>query len=152
MKVRNNKTLSLLFFVGCVLAGYFLWQSLRPVEIVAVHHDGNYSDVLVKDFPFTNRGKINWWLENKDMLKAKYDIPRPASHGGYTITIWMFGEGYKAEGKYDRLCFDDMKTEINCIDKNSVFSIDYSKSMGLEFTFSDGIYRLEENGSIKKID
>ncbi|AIR59907.1 membrane protein [Cedecea neteri] len=152
MKCKNKKALSLLVVVGCVLAGYLLWQSLRPVEIVAVHQRNTYSSVLVKNFPFTKKGKINWWLENKEMLKAKYDIPRPASYGGYTIIFWLFGEGYKEEGKYDRLCFDDMKTKVNCIDKDSVFSIDYSKNMGLEFTFSDGIYRLEENGSIKKID
>ncbi|NIG79470.1 DUF943 family protein [Klebsiella sp. Ap-873] len=152
MKIRNKKTLFLLFGLGCVLAGYLLWQSLRPVEIVAVHHDGNYSDVLVKNFPFTKKGKINWWLENKDMLKARYDIPRPASYGGYTIIFWLFGEGYKEEGKYDRLCFDDMKTKVSCIDKDSVFRISNSKNRGLTFTFDDGIYRLEENGSIKKID
>ena len=151
MEFKNKKTFFILFGVGCVLAGYLLWQSFRPVEIVAVHHDGNYSDVLVKNFPFTSRGKINWWLENKDMLKAKYDIPGPASYDGYTITFWLFGEGYKEEGKYDRLCFDDMETKVNCIEKDSVFRISNSKNRGLTFTFDDGIYRLEENGNIIRI-
>ncbi|AIR59908.1 membrane protein [Cedecea neteri] len=151
MKVRNNKTLSLLFFVGCVLAGYLLWQSLRTVEIVAVHQRNAYSDVLVKNFPFTSRGKINWWLENKEMLKAKYDIPRPASYGGYTIIFWLFGEGYKEEGKYDRLCFDDMETKVNCIDKDSVFRISNSKNTGLEITVNGSVYRLEENGNLINI-
>ncbi|SMG17833.1 DUF943 family protein [Cedecea sp. NFIX57] len=151
MKVRNNKTLSLLFFVGCVLAGNLLWQSLRTVEIVAVHQRNAYSDVLVKNFPFTSRGKINWWLENKEMLKAKYDIPRPASYGGYTIIFWLFGEGYKEEGKYDRLCFDDMETKVNCIDKDSVFRISNSKNTGLELTVNGSVYRLEENGNLINI-
>ena len=151
MKVRNNKTLSLLFFVGCVLAGYLLWQSLRPVEIVAVHQRNAYSDVLVKNFPFTSRGKINWWLENKEMLKAKYEIPRPASYGGYTIIFWLFGEGYKEEGKYDRLCFDDMETKVNCIDKDSVFRISNSKNTGLELTVNGSVYSLEESGNLIKI-
>ncbi|NIF49794.1 DUF943 family protein [Enterobacter sp. Ap-1006] len=152
MTFKNKKTRFMLLGVGCVLAGYLLWQSFRPVEIVAVHQRNTYSSVLVKNFPFTKKGKINWWLENKDMLKARYDIPRPASYGGYTIIFWIFGEGYKEEGKYDRLCFDDMKTKINCIDKDSVFRISNSKNRGLTFTFDDGIYRLEGNGSIKKID
>ncbi|WP_336819006.1 DUF943 family protein [Cedecea sp. MMO-103] len=152
MTFKNKKTRFMLLGVGCVLAGYLLWQSFCPVEIVAVHQRNTYSSVLVKNFPFTKKGKINWWLENKDMLKARYDIPRPASYGGYTIIFWLFGEGYKEEGKYDRLCFDDMKTKINCIDKDSVFRISNSKNRGLTFTFDDGIYRLEGNGSIKKID
>ncbi len=151
MEFKNKKILFMLLGVGCVLAGYLLWQSLRPVKIVAVHHDGNYSDVLVENFPFTSRGKINWWLENKGMLKARYDIPRPASYGGYTIIFWLFGEGYKEEGKYDRLCFDDMKTKVNCIEKDSVFRINYSKNAGLELTVNGSIYRLEENGNLIKI-
>ncbi|AIR59906.1 DUF943 family protein [Klebsiella sp. Ap-873] len=151
MTFKNKKVLSLLVIASCVLAGYLLWESLRPVEIVAVHYDGNYSDVLVKNFPFTSRGKINWWLENKEMLKAKYDIPRPASYGGYTIIFWLFGEGYKEEGKYDRLCFDDMKTKVNCIEKDSVFRINYSKNAGLELTVNGSVYRLEENGNLIKI-
>ncbi|NIF33879.1 DUF943 family protein [Enterobacter sp. Cy-643] len=151
MTFKNKKALSLLVFASCVLAGYLLWESLRPVEIVAVHQRNSYSSVLVKNFPFTSRGKINWWLENKEMLKAKYDIPRPASYGGYTIDFWLFGEGYKEEGKYDRLCFDDMKTKVNCIDKDVVFIVDYSKNMGLELTVNGSVYRLEENGNLIKI-
>ncbi|WP_409335185.1 DUF943 family protein [Cedecea neteri] len=147
----NNTVIIVLLLAVCVLFCYGQWFFFRPVEIVAVHQRNTYSSILVKNLPFTKKGKINWWLENKEMLKAKYDIPRPASYGGYTIIFWLFGEGYKEEGKYDRLCFDDMKTKVNCIDKDSVFSIDYSKNMGLEFTFSDGIYRLEENGNLIKI-
>ncbi len=51
------------------------------------------------------------------MLKDKYSIPKPASDGFYTVIFWDFGDGYKEEGKYDRRCFDDMKTSKNCIDK-----------------------------------
>lgn len=151
MTFKNKKAVSLLVVVSCVFAGYLLWQSLHPVEIVAVHQRNTYSDVLVKNFPFTSRGKINWWLENKDMLKAKYDIPGPASYDGYTITIWLFGEGYKEEGKYDRLCFDDMETKINCIDKDLVFIVDYSKNTGLELTVNGSVYSLEESGNLIKI-
>ncbi|NIG79469.1 DUF943 family protein [Klebsiella sp. Ap-873] len=151
MTFKNKKVLSVLVVATCVLAGYLLWQSLRTVEIVAVHQRNAYSDVLVKNFPFTKKGKINWWLENKEMLKAKYDIPRPASYGGYTIIFWLFGEGYKEEGKYDRLCFDDMETKVNCIDKDSVFRISNSKNTGLEITVNGSVYRLEENGNLINI-
>ncbi|WON78997.1 DUF943 family protein [Serratia sp. UGAL515B_01] len=40
-----------------------LWLLNRPIEIVAVHQDENFSSVLVKNFPITDQGKINWWLD-----------------------------------------------------------------------------------------
>ncbi|NIF60166.1 DUF943 family protein [Enterobacter sp. Ap-916] len=137
---------------GCIVAVYCLWLFFRSVKIVAVHQRNNYSSILVKNFPFTDKGKIDWWLENKDALKAKYDIPKPASYGGFTITIGLFKDGYKEEGKYDRLCFDDMNTKINCIDKNSVFTIRNSKNRGITFTVDDAIYREEENGKIVRLE
>ncbi|MFC0139467.1 DUF943 family protein [Erwinia mallotivora] len=153
MTVKNKKTLYALLFIGCALLGVFLWLSLRSVEIVAVHHrSSGFSDVLVTHFPPTDKGKINWWLKNKDMLKDKYGIPKPDSDGYFYVTFWLFGEGYKKGGKYDRLCFDDMKTKVNCIEKDSVFSVDKSRNMGVMFTLYDGDnYRLGHNGDIIKV-
>ncbi|ANJ92289.1 DUF943 family protein [Serratia plymuthica] len=145
------KTLCTLFLIVCALLGYVLWLSLRPVEIVAVHKDREFSSVLVKNFPVTDKGKINWWLSNKEMLKEKYRTPEPASDGFFAITFWDFGEGYKEEGKYDRRCFDDMKTKFNCIDKNRVFSVENNRSNDILFTVHDGIYRMGKNGNIIKI-
>ena len=71
MTVKNKKILILFFLAVCVLLGYRIWLCLRPVEIVAVHQENNYSDVLVRSFPPTDKGKISWWLENKNMLKEK---------------------------------------------------------------------------------
>ncbi|WP_152972211.1 DUF943 family protein, partial [Serratia rubidaea] len=68
MNVKNKKTKKIILIMGCIFLGYILWLLLRPVKIVAVHEDGNFSSVLVKSFPFTTRGKIEWWLQNKDML------------------------------------------------------------------------------------
>jgi Enterobacterial putative membrane protein (DUF943) len=75
MRVKRKKAIALLFLAGCVLPGSWLWLSLRAVEVVAVHHRNNYSDVLVKSFPLTDKGKINWWLKNKIKLKEKYNVP-----------------------------------------------------------------------------
>ncbi len=144
------KTLCTLFLIICALLGYFFWLSLRPVEIVAVHKDGKFSSVLVKNFPFTDKGKINWWLNNKEMLKEKYRTPEPASDGFFAITFWDFGEGYKEEGKYDRRCFDDMKTKFNCIDKNSIIMVRYSKNTDMSFILDSGTYHIKENGEIIK--
>ncbi len=150
MKAKSKKTLYALLLIGSVLLGYFFWLSLRPVEIVAVHKDRNFSAVLVRDFPVTDKGKINWWLENKSRLKDKYNIPNPAPDGFFSITIWDFGDGYKEEGKYDRRCFDDMKTSKNCIDKNSLMIIRNSQYNVMSFTLDSGIYQLK-NGEIVKM-
>ena len=117
MTVKNNKAVIVLLLA--VVAGviYLIWFLLRPVEIVAVHQDGNYSHILVKNFPLTEKGKIDWWLMNKDMLKQRYGIPKPASYGAFTIVFWDFSGGYMEEGKYDRRCFADMKPPVNCIEK-----------------------------------
>ncbi|AML59334.1 putative membrane protein [Serratia rubidaea] len=49
------------------------------------------------------------------------------------MTFWLFGDGYQEEGKYDRLCFDDMPTKKNCIDKNLLMMVRYAKNTGLSF-------------------
>ena len=88
MTVKNKKILILVFLTGCVLLGYWLWLSLRPVAIVAVHEDGSHASVLVKTFPFTDRGKINWWLKNKDMLKKNITF---LNHHPLAILLLFFG-------------------------------------------------------------
>ncbi|MGE1562547.1 DUF943 family protein [Pantoea septica] len=154
MRVKNKKTIIPLFLAGCVFLGYWLWLSLRPVEIVAIHHrSSGFSDILVTSFPPTDKGKINWWLKNKDILKDKYGIPKPDPDGYFYVTFWLFGEGYKKKGKYDKICFNDMKTKRNCIEKDAIFSVDKSRNMGVMFTVYDGDnYRLGQNGDIIKIE
>ncbi|MGV3346571.1 DUF943 family protein [Enterobacteriaceae bacterium LUAb1] len=152
MKANIKKPLFVLVVAGGTLISYFLWLTSRQVEIIAVHEDGNYSSVLVKNFPVTDRGKIDWWLKNKDMLKSRYDIPKPASYGGYDVTFWLFGDGYKEEGKYDRLCFKDMKPPVNCIEKDAIFSVDKSPNLGTTFTvYNGGDYRLDNNGRVVEV-
>ncbi|MBD2796733.1 DUF943 family protein [Xenorhabdus sp. 18] len=42
--------------------------------------------ILVRHFPITDRGKINWWEKNKAMLKDKYGIPVTDKKGYITMT------------------------------------------------------------------
>ncbi|MEQ4530163.1 MAG: DUF943 family protein [Mixta sp.] len=150
MTANLKKPLLILLVAGAVLMGYFFRLTSRPVDIIAVHEDGNYSSVLVKNFPVTDKGKIDWWLRNKDILKSRYDIPKPATYGGYDVTFWNFGDGYK-EDKYDRLCFDDMQTKMNCIDKEPVFTIKRFKYEREIFITYEGRYKLNENGELMKV-
>ncbi|WP_431022364.1 DUF943 domain-containing protein [Erwinia rhapontici] len=151
MKINIKKTAYTLLLAGGILHGCFLWYSRRPVEIIAIHDRGNnYISVLVRNFPLTDRGKINWWLKNKKLLKDKYNLPYSEKDESFSVTFWLFGDGYKEEGKYDRLCFDDMKTKVNCIEKDAVFSVDNSRNMGTMFKAYDGTYRLQKNGEVVK--
>lgn len=151
MKINIKKNLYTLLLVGGIVHGCFLWYSHRPVEIVAVHHGrSGFSDVLARNCPFTDKDKIDWWLKNKAMLEEKYNIPNPEKDGYFYLTFWLFGDGYKEEEKYDRICFDDMKTKVNCIEKDPVFSVKNSKNMGTMFEAYDGTYRLKNNGEIVK--
>ncbi|WP_261641891.1 DUF943 family protein [Erwinia mallotivora] len=149
--MKNRKILAALFLTGGIAISYLIWLSVRPVTIVATHQEFGTSSVLVNHFPLTDRGKINWWLTNKEVLKEKYKIPRTDSDGGFTMIFWNFGDGYKEEGKYDRLCFEEMKTKKNCIEKEPVFSVSNSRNRGIIFTVYDGTYHLKENGEVTKV-
>jgi len=133
------------------LASYVSWSDSTSVKIIAVHQEENFSEVLVKNFPITDAGKIKWWLKNKELLKNKYNIPRPGENGNFYMNFWDFGEGYKKLGKYDRRCFADMKPPKNCIDKTAVFSVENDRDGSILFTVYDGVYRMEREGELKKI-
>ena len=84
------------------------------------------------------------------MLKQDYGIPKPASYGSFTINFWDFGDGYKKQNKYDRRCFDDIKDNARCIDKNLLFSVKRIKYNQLLFIVYKGKnYRLENNNIIE---
>ena len=86
MKSKSKKVLCALLLIICALLGYFLLLPFRPVEIIAVHEDGEFSSVLVRNFPFTERGKIDWWIKNNTKLKEKYSIPKPANDGFFVVS------------------------------------------------------------------
>jgi len=151
MTEKSKKTLYALLLIGCALLGVFLWLSLRSVEVVAVHEDGDFSSVLVRNFPLTDRGKISWWLKNKEKLKVNYNIPKPAKDGFFSIVFWDFGDGYKEEGKYDRRCFEDIKTPLNCIDKNPIFAVRQYRDDDIIFATYEGRYSLNKNNNIIKV-
>jgi len=150
--IKNKKIISLSLLVIIALLGYWLWLSLRSVEIVAVHQEGSHSSVLVKSFPLTDKGKIKWWFKNKEMLKDKYHIPTPDADGAFTVVFWYFGDGYKEEGKYDRRCFEDMKTQANCIDKDKAFTVWNNLSNVISFGVNDGEYRINDKGEMIKTE
>ncbi|WP_455815626.1 DUF943 family protein [Pseudomonas graminis] len=145
-----SKKIRIIMLMVAFLGGCLLWLWYRPVEVIAVHQRGNNSTILVKDYPLTDKGKIEWWLKNKSMMKTKYATPQPEADGSYNVILWDFYEGYKELDKYDRLCFDDMKPPVNCVDKNSLMIISRNKYNVTKFIGDDGVYVLQDNGLIIK--
>ena len=141
-----------LLLTTCFSIAYVSWLFFRPVEIVAVHQYDDFSFVLVKNFPLTDKGKFDWWMSNKDMLKKHYGVPQSTSSGFFVITFWDFSDSYKEAGKYDRLCFNDMPTNKKCIDKNKLFTVENNKKNELLFTVDDGRYLMNKNGETIKIN
>jgi len=129
---------------ACIIAVILLaWINLRPVKVVAVHQDDEFAYILVRNFPLTDRGKIAWWLEHANELKEKYAFPRPGPYGLYSISFWDFGDGYK-EDAFDLLCFSDMKTKKNCIEKNVVFRVDNARDGTVIFNTIIDKYKLKD--------
>ncbi|MCY1701027.1 DUF943 family protein [Lelliottia sp. SL45] len=134
--------------VAAVAGCYLLWQSLTPVEIVAVH-DGN--TILVRHFPYLKSRQIAWWEANKDMIELKYGVPKYKVYEGYKfydVYIHDFGNGYRTEPEGDTLmfyteevlCFDDMTVKARCIDKSPLMSVSDSKNLGLKYYFYSGFF------------
>lgn len=147
LKQTKKKAFTLLLMM---IAGYLLWLWCRPMKIIAVHQMKYYSIVLVEDYPFTDKGKIDWWQKNKSMLKARYSTPQPEDDGSYNVILWDFADGYKEGDGYNSLCFDDMQPPKNCVDKNSLMIISRDKYNVTEFNGDDGIYVLQDNGDTVK--
>lgn len=150
MKVNNRLIYSVILSI-LILAGFFTWFTQRPVKIIAVHENSHYSSVLVEQFPVTDKGKINWWVKNKNILQKIYGIPKPSDWGYFNIMFWDFGDGYKKQDKSERLCFEDMRTEKRCIDKNKIFSVERDRHGNTLFTVNDGRYQMNENGEVVRL-
>ncbi|MDE9518522.1 DUF943 family protein [Xenorhabdus bovienii] len=134
-----------------ILVVYGVWWLLQPVEIIGVHHrSSGYNDVLVKHFPITDRGKIDWWEKNKSMLKNKYGIPVTDKDGNFDVSIWDIGDGYKempnTDQNSDLLCFDGMKVKANCIEKNRVLEVSRFDGGKISFVMRHSAYLQRKEG------
>lgn len=148
--LKKTKRRVFILLVAMVLAVALLWLWCRPVKIIAVHQKISSSIILVKQYPLTDKGKIEWWLKHKDVLKAKYNVPVIDENGNYKVILWDFGDGYKEEGKYDRLCFDDMDSPKSCVDKNALMIVNHYKDDITDFSAGEDIYTMDNNGKVVK--
>lgn len=138
----------LIFIAAIVIALFLSWQ---PVKIIAIHQYHNRSDILVDRYPWSDKGKIEWWRSNRVFLQEKYGIPKPDDTGDYSIAIWRFGDGYKALEKYDRLCFDDMPPPNNCIEKDRVMYITLTRDGEVSYWLNNTRYIQKANGELVEV-
>lgn len=116
-----------------IFAGYLIIREPH-ISVVDAHYDGNTAQVIVDKLPSLKSYKIEWWNENKESIMKKYTIPT-GDKTPFLIVIYAFGDGYQVEGKEDRLCFSDIKTPKNCIDKKILMMSWRTRDGGVKYQF-----------------
>jgi len=154
--------LKMMIIVSLSVLIYFIWLCTKPVKIIAVHKDQHWTKVLVKNFPLTSRGKVNWWESNKIMLREKYGIPVSDSNGRFSVSFWDFGDGYEidqpdknaffpSKSTDHLLCFNGMSVEARCIRKeNNLMEINTTSENLIKFKANGETYYQDDKGKITK--
>jgi len=119
-EIRSFKKtiLFVLIFFGFI---YFLYISLVPVKIISFVREGSRIYLFVENFPITDKARIAWWLDNKELLKEKYNLPFIGSDKRWMVLIGEAGDGFQflqhRASDNDLRCFDSLKPGANCIEK-----------------------------------
>ncbi|WP_029591326.1 DUF943 family protein [Franconibacter pulveris] len=134
-----------------VASGLFLYSEHRPVRVYDVHRGEFTAQILVDDLPWTSSAKIDWWLENEKVIKSTLHLQENNSGDVLDYYIYAYGEGYKIQGKQDEICFSDMATAKNCIEKNILMSVSSNPKGDTEFRIDNSIYIRSRDGHIDKV-
>ncbi|OAE06609.1 DUF943 family protein [Pantoea sp. OXWO6B1] len=114
--LKYKRIVVIVFFL---IITYCTWIVLRPIKIVRVDN----GVVFVEHLPMTTEGKLEWWMNNKELLQKKYHIINKEYN--FTVTIMNFN-GYEELPKGtmdgsidDYTCFDDTdEKHEKCVYKN----------------------------------
>lgn len=119
--------------VLCIsVSAYLLF--FRETEIIFVHHVKGDTDIVVRNLPLTQVGKIIWWENNKDSPLIRSEISDVDEYGNYFVGIEDVGVGFikVSEASFtswysfsrnDLICFEEIKLENRCIEKNNLMMI-----------------------------
>lgn len=135
-------------FITLSLCGFLLYLCFIPVEIIRV--DG--SIVYLKHMPFTNKGKIDWWNKNREMLKRDY--PGIVNQNDFNVILKNFEntvrlpDGSNDGDREDYNCYDDIKGNENCIFKQPVVRINGNSSHGTFFSLDHELYLQKPDGKL----
>ena len=127
------KKIICLLLIIIILIGFYLWRDNVSVNIIAIHQTKYTAEIVVDRLPLTERSLIKWWAGNRKEIESKYRIASLENGGPDYITIYKFGDGYKKEGKEDRLCFPNVEPPRNCIDKNILMTIWRTRDGGIKY-------------------
>lgn len=147
-----------LLIVLAIPLGAWVGYLLQPTEIIDVHYKAENDSyfAIVKHFPVTDQGKIQWWEKNKNFMEHKYHLPIHSRK--FSIGFWI--ADYKIDSGTDRdsdlLCFQDMNSKENCIEKgNQPLKIWYREGTGETIYLLDNwkVKYIKDNntGSINKV-
>lgn len=134
------------------VVGAYVCLNNRSVRVIAVHHNPYTVEILVDNLPLSAMSRITWWKNNRSDILSKSNIIASERGGPDYITVFAFGDGYQEEGKEDRLCFDDVKPQKNCIDKNILMTISRTRQGETRFSFKHAIYIETRQGKIIPAD
>lgn len=114
--------------------GSYVYRYFQPMEVVDIvkSADGYYDYIVVKNPPLSERRFIRWWQENKETIKAQYDVPSESKDGVFRIGVWVIGaNGYEIDRNgelkgfndvYDQVCIMELPHEARCVDKKSFYA------------------------------
>ncbi len=98
-----------------------IWRIISPTKIIAVHHKEypDSYDIIVKNLPLTDRGKIKWWEENKEQMKKDYNLPIGKEKYDINFFVGDYKENRGTDEDSNLYCFLDMPQKDNCIEKGN---------------------------------
>lgn len=136
-----------------IIALYYFWPPFYKTEIKRTG-DGV---VLVKDLPSSDKLRLQWWKENRQLLEKDHAL---IPHQGYfSLSVMDFGKGYEklpsedfisGISQDDYLCFDSIKSESNCVKKNELMSIMGDVTKKTFIYIGDKEYIQLSDGTIKR--
>ena len=117
----------------------FLFRlAIRNPEIIYVSQHVAMMDIVIKQPPVTQKGKITWWEANEAVIKKKYGSPMSDENGVYYVNLLDGGNGFKKPSEDNSnwfsfsqkklQCFDEIKSEKRCFENSNQMTIVYDRS------------------------
>ncbi|MEJ5176640.1 DUF943 family protein [Erwinia sp. MYb416] len=140
-----------------LIAGVYVFSWFqRPVNIVSFVREGSRIYLFVEHFPMMDKGRIAWWLDNKTLLKEKYNLSFIGSKYPWTVLVSEVGDGFQflqhRASDNDLRCFDSLKPGTNCVEKKWLLWISHFNQVDTRYTTDDSEYiQRGENAEIKRV-
>lgn len=146
------KKIALISMILLLFAGaFFIYLEKRHSTVITTHQIGDVAVIFVDHLPITYHARIKWWYSHIDNITEEYHIVSKSPEGMFSYSVYAFGKGYQKEGKEDRLCFDDIPSPDNCVDKNVLLSVMPMNSGDDKFFFDSATYIANKNGDIHRV-